>query len=336
MLYNNMELHNILAISETKKGEVCISRLTDVLRKQMVNDEIAFSCAGVEIRFKLVDPKVTLQIESFNELPTAISIFHGSYKLGKLICVNKGMNEIVIEKLPQIDRLKNMELETNMGFDSEMIRVILNNGNFGPPKILGQIESPAGLSVPPKTYLAYGSSITAGGSSVLPDLNYVSRTAWKLGAQNINLGFAGCANLEKALADYIAQQKNIDFLSMELGVNMVWDMEKNDWSGTDVFRERVEYFIPTIAEAHKDIPIVCTDIFLSGNDFFMDQLVFAFRDIVREVAIKFERKNKLFKYVCGKDLLTTYEGLTMDQLHPNNIGMIDIGDNLFEAFSKLK
>ena len=125
------------------------------------------------------------------------------------------MNEIIIEKSPLIDRLKNMELGTNMGFDSEMVRVILNNGNFGPPKILGQIASPNGLRVPSETYLAYGSSITAGSSSVLPDLNYVSRTAWKLGAQNINLGFAGCANLEKVVADYIAQQKNIDFLSME-------------------------------------------------------------------------------------------------------------------------
>jgi len=51
---------------------------------------------------------------------------------------------------------------------------------------------------------------------------------------------------------------------MELGVNMVWDMEKNDWSGTDVVF--CKYFFPKVASCfspllHVDFPQYCKSRF---------------------------------------------------------------------------
>lgn len=53
-------------------------------------------------------------------------------------------------------------------------------------------------------YLAYGSSITHGSSVVGPTETYAMRVARLLGMDLINLGFAGSAHFDDALATYIA------------------------------------------------------------------------------------------------------------------------------------
>ncbi|MEI6601867.1 MAG: SGNH/GDSL hydrolase family protein [Clostridia bacterium] len=335
MQYQMMELHNVVGFEENDKGKLAMTRLPEKLRNEMVQKHIAFECAGVEIRFKMKDPEVTLVIHSLNEQSSVVRLMHGCYKASTALYVNPGRNEFVITKPNNMENLILMEEESDMPFDSNMVRVLLNGGHYGPPEIIGALEPMDGVKRPKLNYFAYGSSITAGGSALLPDMNYVAWTAQQLKAEHFNYGFSGSANLERAMADHIAAQKNIRFLSMELGVNMVWDMAKNDWASVDLFKERVEYFIPTIAEAHKDIPVVCIDIFLNGNDLKKDQEVFDFRDVVRNEAIKFERKNKNFKYVCGKDLLTSGKGLSIDLLHPSTTGMVEIGDRLAEVFRNI-
>ena len=261
---------------------------------------------------------------------------NGSFKSNLKPFFSKGLNEIVITKPANLERLKLISDEMNLPYDPEMVRVLLSATNYSPPEIIGEIESPESLKHPEKTYLAYGSSITSGGSANLQEFNYPALLARKLGAERLSFGFSGSAKLEKEMADYIASLKGIDYITMELGVNLSWDVANNCWGDPVKFRELVEYFVPTIAEAHKDIPIICTDLFLNANDFFRDQTIFAFRDVVREVALRMERKYRKFKYVQGNDLLTIYDGLNYDVLHPNAIGMVDISDNLYREFIKLK
>ncbi|MEI6131906.1 MAG: SGNH/GDSL hydrolase family protein [Bacillota bacterium] len=335
MLYNNMELHNVAGFSNDFEGNLCLARLPDDVRLQMEIKDISLQCSGVEIRFKLLDDEVKLILHSYHPNTFPILVFHGCFKDIETPIIVPGRNEIIIKKPSNIERLLQVASEGNYSYDTEMVRVLLMGFNFAPPEIEGKIESPHLLKRPSKTYLAYGSSITSGSTAVMSDLTYPARTGFLLGAENLNLGFSGSAKLERPVADYIASLKGIDYISMELGVNMIWDMEKNDWGDVEEFSKRVEYFIPTIAEAHKDIPIVCTDIFLNSNDHFRDKPLFDFRDAVREVAIEFERKNKNFVFADGKDLLNVYDGLTTDLLHPSALGMLEISDNLSRIFKRI-
>jgi len=334
MIYKNMELYNVSDIIENSEGKLSLSRYPDIVRKEMWNTQISFVCDNAEIRFKMIDDEVKLVIEYYEDRQTIVLIHHGCFKENGNTIIKKGRNEITIKKPANLDRLKKMEDEANMPYDSEMVRIILLGGQFAPPEIEGNIELPTSLKRPQKTYLAYGSSITSGGCAGMADMTYPSLTAWKLKAECINLGCSGSAFLEAAVADYIAELKGIDYISLELGVNMVWDSSIDNWRPPELFRERVEYFVPRIARSHKGIPIVCTDIFSGGNDIFRDKEVFEYRDIVRETALKIERQSNNFKYVSGTDLLTTFEGLSFDQIHPTSRGMINISDNLFNYFKK--
>ena len=48
------------------------------------------------------------------------------------------------------------------------------------------------------------------------------------------------------------------------------------------FREKIDYFITTIAEKHPDKWIFCIDIFLCRHDFLGNEKAEAFRAIVKE------------------------------------------------------
>lgn len=68
--------------------------------------------------------------------------------------------------------------------------------------------------------LSYGSSITHGGGVSVPTSGYAFRLARKLGMDLRNLGLAGAAWMDEAMADYICEQK-WDMATLELGINVV-------------------------------------------------------------------------------------------------------------------
>ena len=256
MLYKNMELHNITNLTHDSEGRLVMSRIPEHVQQKMITKEIAFQCSGVEVRFKMIDDEVTFVIEGIHDDVNLITVMNGSFKSNLKPFFSKGLNEIVITKPANLERLKLISDEMNLPYDPEMVRVLLSATNYSPPEIIGEIESPESLKHPEKTYLAYGSSITSGGSANLQEFNYPALLARKLGAERLSFGFSGSAKLEKEMADYIASLKGIDYITMELGVNLSWDVANNCWGDPVKFRELVEYFVPTIAEAHKDIPII--------------------------------------------------------------------------------
>lgn len=94
------------------------------------------------------------------------------------------------------------------------------------------------------------------------------------------------------------------------------------------FRERVEYFVNTIADAHPEKPIACLTLFPYFDDLTESgdpAHTTAFRDAVQEVVTESTHENL---YVVEGPDLNDITGLTADLLHPRDAGMERIGNGV--------
>lgn len=330
MIYKNAELYNIQQVVEADSCEgLRLSRIPENLRMKLNQTAqiIAFNSCGCEIRFNLIGDhaKIVLRREKSQEENNIgiAEFYHGCFQGTYQFFIGTQPTEIIIKKPANIEFLQKLTEKYNLPFDANLVRVILPydwqcclvdlEGEILPPKI-GQ--------TPQKKYLAYGSSITHGGAAVRPTGTYTMRVAQILGVDLINLGFAGSAHLEAEIADYIAERKDWDFATLELGINVI-----EDWS-VDRFAEKVDYLISRIAKKNADKWIFCTDLFPFYMDYHGNTKAEDFRRIVRK---KVEMLNlpKLV-YISGYDILTSVSGLTFDILHPSAHGMEEMARNFAE------
>ena len=184
---------------------------------------------------------------------------------------------------------------------------------------------PTDDEIPSCRYLAYGSSITHGSLAMVQPNTYVSRVGEAFNADVINMGFAGNARLEPEMAEYIANDCYFDFATIEMGINIL-DIDCDD------FENRVRNFVSTIARAHSDKPIFCTDVFYMHLDMEQgdvpDCKPRAFREIVKRVTDELNLPN--VTYICGTDLMYGSRFLSQDGTHPNARGMEEISRNLIK------
>jgi lysophospholipase L1-like esterase len=200
--------------------------------------------------------------------------------------------------------------------------------------IAGAIRAPTAVELPEKTLLAYGTSITHGAAATQAHLAWVSQTAWRLGADLRNLGVGGACLCEHAFADYIASLADWDLAMLNLSVNMI-----GHGFTTDGFEERVRYVVDTVSGAYPDKPVVCTSIFpyFGDWDHSLHENAKAtakeFRRILREIVLDLDRQN--LHFIPGSSILTDVSGLTVDMIHPSDLGMITMGENMARAIRPL-
>ena len=189
--------------------------------------------------------------------------------------------------------------------------------------IEGDISLPKSYQVPKKSLLSYGSSITHGAGSSVPTSGYAFNLATKLGMNLRNLGMAGAAHMDEAMAEYIAEQK-WDIAILELGINVIdWTIEK--------FEEKARNFIHTIASTHPDRPIYCISMFTSYADFVITEQIQGMRKVLQQIVE--ELNLPLLYYVDGSKCLPDLTGLTSDALHPSNTGMASITEYLYQQIN---
>lgn len=82
---------------------------------------------------------------------------------------------------------------------------------------------------------------------------YPFRAAQKFNCDYLNLGFAGAAQMEKAMAEYLISRKDWDFASVEMGMNMVKSFTEEQ------FEERIKGFVEVLTR--DDRPVFATSIF---------------------------------------------------------------------------
>lgn len=280
----------------------------------------------MELRFKIPEGGDPVRIRLRKSIGTNACcgwVYYGAFQAGwqdteKYIYPHP--TEIILQRPPEnYALLKRIEKEKNLPYNTDVIRLVLPGCNIDLLDIEGECLPPEPGDVPEKRYLAYGSSITHGSLSLSMPSAYAERTARRLKMDVLNLGFAGSAHLESAMADYIASRKDWDVATLELGINIADALTREE------FYARSKYFIRTVATAHPTKPVVCTDAFTSAFDVGL-QGEYWFRDVIAGVCAELALPN--VHYVNGRELMRDYDTLSADLAHPDADGQQEISDNL--------
>ena len=194
-----------------------------------------------------------------------------------------------------------------------MVRVCLPYCRNYYYRVEGAVALPAPHQLPPRTYLAYGSSITHGSLALNPMATYPQLIADRFGTDLLNFGFPGSAWLEPAVADYLVSRRDWHFASLAMGINMLGAFSPA------AFRTRVRRFIAPFAADPR--PVVATDMVVTDYP-ENPRKVAQFRQIVKE-----ETAGKL-PYISGLALLGDESDLSSDLLHPTATGMRQIAHHL--------
>ena len=337
MIYGDVELYNVQDMIETSPGGgFLLSRLPAGVRAK-VNERAQYaslSGSGTEIRFRMLGDRVKLVLGrdavSGGVSPAGIAevfqgAYQGSYHVSPQI-ITTGRTELTFTRR-SLEHLLPIQEQERYPYDPELIRVLLPydwaNRLY---TVEGETAPPLAGQVPDKRYLTYGSSITHGGCATMHSAAYASRLAPRLGMDLINLGMAGSAQMDEAMADYIAGRKDWDVATLEMGVNVT------DWP-LDRFRETAERFVSRIAEAHPDRWIFCIDIFRNHNDYKANGLNDGFRQAVKDIVAKLDRPK--VAYLNGLELLTQGSGLSADGLHPSDSGFAEMAERLHRRMTEV-
>lgn len=331
MIYENAELYNVQELITPDSGDgKWMSRVPDDLRKRLnvFAQHMMLFGAGSEIRFNIIDDEteVVLMRDPFPAYEGGglaevwFGPFPAAYFYGPLVINTQPVN-IRIKKPANLEKLKEFANDTHLSFDPSLVRIRLPYDTKNRLiSINGKISIPMKGQTPDRKIMAYGSSITQGASAYCSYETYAAKTAAELDADLISLGSAGSAFLEPEMAEYIAQRNDWDILTLELGANVIGQIDAAE------FEKRAVFFLSTIAERNKDKWIFCTDMFNFIADFADPRKKNAFRDIIKDTVKAIDHQKLI--YIRGTTLLTESDELSFDLVHPSPLGMDRIAKRL--------
>lgn len=320
MIFQNMDFHNVAEMRQEENGYVMYRFPLSVAEKMEAGaDNVSRYSTGIEIRFKLNSEEavVYLRAEPAEEAQVAY-IYFGSFQ-GGWYCSSKVIlketTRIRVTRPKNMAVLKRISVEEKLEFNPEVVRVVLPYGKCIFLGVEGEVETPVKQDYPSKTYLAYGSSITHGSLALAAPYTYPFQIAKKLGCDYLNLGMAGSARIEASLAKYLRNRKDWDFLSLEIGINMIHNYDEEN------FENRVKEFFGILAQDQR--PVFVTSIFGYQGDF--QERAKNFRTIVRKYM------PDQFVFTDGLELLNCPSYISADLTHPSLEGIRKITDTWCEV-----
>lgn len=341
MRIQEAELHNCYDITEDAyDGTTKLIRVPEWVRckmGQIGSRFTAYNTPNMEVRFCMESEAVTVSFrihhpEGGSYGSQALEVYFGCFQDDNLRILDDAHCEITIKKPENMELLKKLTKENHLPFSPEVVRIIApGDCHLMIEHIEGSIRTPKRWQTPKLRWLAYGSSITQGSNGLHPGGTYAAIAARRLGVDLINFGFGGSALLEPEMADFIADRNDFDFLTLEMGVNMTWDIENNCQGDPELFRRRVDYFVTRIADAHRDKWIFCLDIFRNKDDYTINGLTECYRAVVKEKVEKLGRDRVI--YLDGLQFLKSPDSLCTDLLHPSSKGCAEIGNKLAETIA---
>lgn len=335
MEYCNTMLHNVSELMEDEENggyrllrlpRSVISRLNPNAQKSAL-----YTC-GCEIRFNLHSDKAVILLrrdkKGYDTMPNGFAEvwqgdFQGRYQLSPQV-VGQDITTVTIRRMKPEGG--GACVSSGGLFDPELYRVFVPY-DWGTVihGIEGEVSPPGKEQLPEKTLLCYGSSITHGGGAAVPSGGFALKLAGRLGMDLMNLGLAGAAWMDEAMADYINSLR-WSMAVLELGINIT------HWSISE-FRERSEGFIKSIAKANPDKPIFCISPFYSYFDCIKKEHMEGMRQALR-LTVEGLNIPELY-YIDGGGCLTYPWGLSSDMLHPSDNGMTQISDKLYTRIAAL-
>lgn len=171
-----------------------------------------------------------------------------------------------------------------------------------------------------KPVLYYGSSITQGGCASRPGMAYEAIISRRLDADFINLGSNGSARAEQPIADYMASLDPVVFV-------MDYDYNAPD---PEYLAKTHENLYMTFRKAHPDTPVIIVgkpDFWLcSGSN--MER-----RDVIYRTYNNARLRGEKVIFIDGHSLFPANmrEECTVDNCHPNDLGMTGMADVIGKA-----
>lgn len=322
MIFENIEFHNVEELVPVEGGYL-MQRLPESVR-QSINGMAQGMCqlaSGVELRFKITgdEASVILSAGGTDEANVAY-IYFGSIQGGWMLSskvIYSTQTRIKIQKPENMQELKALSDQCGLGFNPEVVRIVLPYGRVVYHGVEGEVIPPEKCDKPKKTYLAYGSSITHGSLALASPYTYPFRVAQRLNCDYINLGLAGSARMERSLAEYIVSRKDWDFASIEMGINMLG-------SPAEEFEKAVSEFVDVLSKDPR--PIYATSLY--GFNGGGQQKGEEFREIVRRLT------NGKLIYIDGLEFLNDPAFIAHDMVHPSLEGMECITNKWCEILKK--
>ncbi|WP_135555782.1 GDSL-type esterase/lipase family protein [Paenibacillus cymbidii] len=329
MIDRQVELHNVAELAEVpgREGKL-LQRVPETVRQHIREGAATVyrSAAGCEIRFvsDWNPVKLTLACHSGE---TKAYLYYGDFQ-GPSFTIKPEPTTIELTP-PAADFLRRADFDGSAyPHHPRVWRLLFQGGEIHLLDIEGaSLRPPAADELPKLRYLAYGTSITQGAAATHPNLSYVKQTAWRLGADAINLGASGNAYCEPAIADYIAARDDWDIATACISVNML-----NQGVTAAEFADKARYFVRTIA-GNTNRPVACIGLFPFFGDLgyvWPDRHPQAtpdeYRAALRSIAEDPSLPN--VSYIDGRELMTSLRGHASDLLHPGDNAMIEIAEHL--------
>lgn len=336
VIWKNIEIHNAAELVEFEDGSVSWKRVPSNVLNEMEGkraDRIVRDATGVELRFVIRGASAVIRMcahpENFNYVNT-FHVFRGGIQGGwedhEVHChVSSEVQDFVIKRSANMEKLKEMTAQCGYGWDPEVVRIVFDRGSYKLCDVIGDVVPPTPEQCPKKTLMAYGSSITHGSNSIDASHTWVSILAHNLNMDVRNLGMAGHCMLEPAVAEYVAaegERGKWDVATLELGINVLsWSEEK--------INERVENMIRQVAGRNPEKPVFVISPFYHCGEFFNENdNTKAWRRIIPQVACRLGYEN--VTYISGLGILDNMSYISADQVHPNIYGVQRIADVMTE------
>ncbi|QNL52593.1 SGNH/GDSL hydrolase family protein [Olivibacter sp. SDN3] len=161
--------------------------------------------------------------------------------------------------------------------------------------------------------LVYGSSITQGAAASRPGLAYPARLSRSTGLNFLNLGMGASAQMEKEVADMIAEISADAF---------VLDCVPN--SSPTLIRERTGYLVKAIRARHPDAPIIVMQSVIRESGYVnraTGEKVALQNQYIEEEVMKLQKNGvKNLHLIPAVDFLGHDHEGTVDGTHPNDMG----------------
>lgn len=328
MIHDKIDFHGFAELRESPDhAGLRLQRVPESVRERLEEParRRTLAAGASELRFVLEEEEATVRL-SAAEGETSALVFFGPFNGKMPTPIGREPVDIVIGPQERLAAFP-AEMAARQPFSPKVVRIrphygaqILYHG------VEGAVRPPKPEETPSRTMLSYGTSITHGGAATHTHLNYVSQAAWRLGTDLLNFGVGGACRCEATFADYLASLEGWDFATLCLSVNML-----GAGFTAEEFGHRTRYLIERLATAEPKRPIFPFTILPFFGDFGVLQpaaksTAAEFRKTLREEVADLDLDN--VHLLEGPDLLPDLGGLTSDMIHPSDLGMIQIGENL--------
>lgn len=330
MIYKNVEIHNVEELLYNEDGSISWRRVPDFVYENLESEQgkrMATNSTGVELRFVLKGESAVLRMCT-SEGDGLFHVYRGGIQGGwedheVHKQVRTEVEDFVIKRSKNPEKLQIMSGRSGLDWDSEVIRVVFDRGYFKLFDIIGEVEIPHKDQCPKRTLLSYGSSITHGSNALDISHAWVSILGHNLNMDVRNLGMAGSCAMEPEMIEYIAsegEKGHWDLATLELGINVL------DWETEKIF-SRVRNTICQVAGRNPEKPVVViSPFYYCGDDFDESANAERWRRLIKQVVEELDYQN--VTYINGLDIIGDMSFISADGVHPNIYGVQQIAERM--------